>query len=120
MLVTEAVRSLDSRGIVTINAVANEIGIDQSGASRMVKDAVAAGYLEIKPSASDTRRREVTVTSEGLDLLHDAHLWQEAVFDQLSGQWTDQQRAEFHHAMLHLLARSHTLDTDGHVRPDAP
>ncbi|MYY11753.1 MarR family transcriptional regulator [Streptomyces sp. SID4919] len=120
VLVTEAVRSLDSRGIVTINAVAHEIGIDQSGASRMVKDAVAAGYLEIKPSESDTRRREVTVTAAGLDLLHDAHHWQEAVFDQLSGQWTDQQRTEFHHAMFRLLERSHTLDTDGHARPDAP
>ncbi|WP_433262006.1 MarR family winged helix-turn-helix transcriptional regulator [Actinosynnema sp. CS-041913] len=110
VLVTEAVRSLGGRGVATVNAVAREIGIDQSGASRLVKDAVGAGYLEMRPSAADARRREVSVTAAGLDLLRDAHRWQEAVFDHLTAQWTARQRAEFHRAMLRLLERSHTLE----------
>lgn len=46
LLVLEAVASLIDRGrSATVNAVASEIGIDQSGASRLVKSAVDAGYV---------------------------------------------------------------------------
>ncbi len=46
MLVCEAVHSLSERGVAaTINAIAHEIGIDQSGASRLVTSATTAGYL---------------------------------------------------------------------------
>lgn len=109
VLVTEAVRSLTVRGAVTINALAAEIGIDQSGASRLVKEAVSAGYLTLAPSGSDARRREVSITDTGLTLLADAHRWQEAVFDQLTAEWTTDERDDFHRAMLRLLHTSHTL-----------
>jgi DNA-binding MarR family transcriptional regulator len=111
VLVTEAVRSVGSRGAATVNAVAREIGIDQSGASRLVRDAVGAGYLEMRPSAVDARRREVSVAAAGHELLHEAHAWQERVFDRLTERWTTRQRDEFHRAMLRLLERSHTLES---------
>ncbi|MFC4561725.1 MarR family winged helix-turn-helix transcriptional regulator [Nocardiopsis mangrovi] len=110
VLATEAVHALSARGGATINAVAREVGIDQSGASRLVKDAVAAGHLELRPSGTDARRREVSVTPAGLALLRDARRWQEAVFDHLTEQWTPRQRDEFHRAMRRLVERSHTLD----------
>jgi DNA-binding MarR family transcriptional regulator len=111
VLVTEAVRSLTLRGIVaTVNAVAHEIGIDQSGASRLVKDAVAAGYLTLQASNTDGRRRQATVTSSGHTMLEQAHAWQEQIFDRLAGSWSTQQRRDFHQAMLDLMDRSYTLN----------
>ena len=41
VLVVESVYAVSGRRAATINAVAHEIGIDQSGASRMVKEAAA-------------------------------------------------------------------------------
>ncbi|MFC3996936.1 MarR family winged helix-turn-helix transcriptional regulator [Nocardiopsis sediminis] len=111
VLVTEAVHALAGRrGGATINDVAREIGIDQSGASRLVKDAVAAGHLELRPSTADARRREVSVTAGGRTLLRDAHRWQEEAFAHLTEGWTARQRNEFHRAMLRLMERSHTLE----------
>lgn len=109
VLVTEAVNSVAQRKPATINAIAHEIGIDQSGASRLVKEAVAAGYLQTQPSETDTRQRHATVTRSGLRMLNQAHQWQEEMFAQLTDGWSAQQRASFQHAMLNLLERSHTL-----------
>ena len=109
VLVVEAVHSLSKRGAATINGVAREIGIDQSGASRLVKEAVGAGYLALNPSDADARQKEVALTPTGHDLMHDAHRWQDEVFKHLTDDWTDQERMEFHRAMLRMLDRSHTL-----------
>lgn len=107
VLATEATDSLSKRAPATINSVAREIGIDQSGASRLVRDAVEAGYLEMNPSPRDARERVVAVTRAGQRLLVDAHHWQEEVFEQLTDDWKAEERAVFHHAMLRLLKRSH-------------
>ncbi|MGW1343287.1 MarR family winged helix-turn-helix transcriptional regulator [Kribbella sp. NPDC002412] len=109
VLVTEAVSSVAQRNPATINAIAHEIGIDQSGASRLVKEAVAAGYLQTQAAESDTRRRQVTVTQAGLDMLDHAHHWQEEVFNHLTAGWTAHQRSTFHQAMQSILNRSHSL-----------
>ncbi|MEU4604730.1 MarR family winged helix-turn-helix transcriptional regulator [Kribbella sp. NPDC023972] len=110
VLVTEAVNSVAQRQAATINAIAHEIGIDQSGASRLVKEAVAAGYLQTQPAETDTRRRDVTVTKSGLAMLNHAHQWQEEIFAQLTTTWTSRQRATFHQAMQNLLETSHALN----------
>src|SRR5215218_8741442 len=109
VLVVEAVQSVRGREPATINAVAHELGIDQSGVSRLVKSAVAAGYLEQKPSDRDGRQREVSITPAGRSMLEQAHRWQEAVFQQLTEQWTERQRVDFREVMLSLLERSRTL-----------
>lgn len=108
-LVLEAVNSLANRETATINGVAREIGIDQSGASRLVKEAVGAGYLTLKASNTDARRREVILTTTGRDFLLYAHSWQEEAFKHLTEEWTDHERGEFHRAMRRLLDRSHTI-----------
>lgn len=107
VLVTEAIGSLSKRAPATINSVAREIGIDQSGASRLVRDAIEDGYLEMTTSPRDARQRVVVVTKAGRRLLDDARHWQEEVFGRLTDGWTAEERAVFHHAMLRLLKRSH-------------
>jgi DNA-binding MarR family transcriptional regulator len=112
VLVTEAVHSLRDRPEVTVNDVAAELGLDQSGASRMVTHAVAQGYLSARPSPADARRRTIGVTPAGAELLDAAHRWQESVFATLTEGWTDAERAGFHRAMLDLLARSRQTGGD--------
>ena len=111
VLVTEAVHSLTQRGIMaTVNAVAHEIAIDQSGASRLVKSATEAGYLTMQASETDGRRRQAKVTSSGHTMLEQAHAWQEQVFDRLTQGWSERQRRDFQHAMTDLIDRSYVLD----------
>ncbi|MGK5557323.1 MarR family winged helix-turn-helix transcriptional regulator [Actinomadura kijaniata] len=113
VLVTEAVHSLTRRGVAaTVNAVAHEIGIDQSGASRLARSAMDAGYLEMRTSATDGRRRQMTVTPSGRAMLEHAHDWQERVFDRLTEGWSEQRRLEFQQAMADLIDRSHALAHD--------
>ncbi|MFB9722046.1 MarR family winged helix-turn-helix transcriptional regulator [Planobispora longispora] len=107
--VTEAVHALRGRQQVTVNDVAAELGIDQSGASRMVAHAVDQGYLITHRAPADARRRAVGLTDAGLALLDAAHSWQESTFAALTSDWTGAERAEFHRAMLRLLDRSPEL-----------
>lgn len=111
MLVAEAVGSLTERGeAATVNSIAHTIGIDQSGASRLVKSATAAGYLAMEASASDGRRRELSLTPAGNSMLDQAHRWQEEIFSQLSAGWPESRRREFQKAMTDLMDRSYELD----------
>lgn len=111
VLVTEAVGSLTGRGEpATVNAVARELGIDQSGASRMIKSAVDAGYLATGKGAVDARRREVSVAVAGVAALEHAHAWQEEVFAELTATWSQARRDNFQAAMAELIERSYVLD----------
>jgi DNA-binding MarR family transcriptional regulator len=111
VLVCEAVHALSLRGTpATVNAIAHEIGIDQSGASRLVKNAAAAGYLVMAASAADGRRREASLTSAGRSMLDQAHRWQEDIFAQLTTGWSDKKRRDFQQAMTDLIKRSYAMD----------
>ena len=113
LLVLEAVASLIDRGrSATVTAVASEIGIDQSGASRLVKSAVDAGYVAMTTSQTDRRRREVTVMPSGDAVLREAHAWQEQVFGELTVGWSRLRREEFHAAMTDLVRRSYLTDVE--------
>jgi MarR family transcriptional regulator, organic hydroperoxide resistance regulator len=107
VLVVEAVHSLARRGIpATVNAIGDEIGIDQSGASRLLQNATAVGYLTMRASDADGRRRQATVTPSGHVLLDQAHDWQEKVFDRLTEGWSPERRRDFQQAMTDLIDRS--------------
>lgn len=111
VLVCEAVHSLGQRGVpATVNAIAHEIGIDQSGASRLIKNATAAGYLTMAASAADGRRREASLTPAGRSMLDQAHRWQEDIFAQLTTGWSDKKRHDFQHAMTDLMDRSYAVE----------
>lgn len=89
VMVTEAVASLSQGDGATVNAVANELGIDQSGASRFIAQAVQRGYLQKVPARQDARQRVLHVTPTGEELLLAAHGWQEAVFADLTVGWSE-------------------------------
>ncbi|NUR88373.1 MAG: winged helix-turn-helix transcriptional regulator, partial [Nonomuraea sp.] len=106
----EAVHALAGRGAsATVNAVARELGIDQSGASRLVKNAAQAGYLTLRTSGADGRHRHAGLTDAGRTLLDQAHHWQEQVFDRLTTGWSDRRRDDFRRAMADLMESSQTL-----------
>ncbi|WP_432898696.1 MarR family winged helix-turn-helix transcriptional regulator [Micromonospora matsumotoense] len=110
VLVCEAVQALSQRGIpATVNAIAHDIGIDQSGASRLIKSATAAGYLAATASPADGRRRETSLTPEGRSMLDQAHRWQEDIFAQLTTDWNDTKRRDFQQAMTDLMDRSYAM-----------
>lgn len=109
VLVVEAVHALRDRAEVTVNGVAGELALDQSGASRMLAHAVSRGLLTTGPSPLDARRRTFTLTDVGREFLAAAHRWQDATFAALTDDWTAEERAQFHHAMTKLLTRPHVV-----------
>ncbi|WP_225732418.1 MULTISPECIES: MarR family winged helix-turn-helix transcriptional regulator [unclassified Nocardia] len=92
--VVEAIAAAGA-GTTTITGVAHQLGLDHSGASRMVRDAVAAGYVARAPSESDRRSAVLRLTARGRRLLADAHEWQRTVFDELTADWSETDRRRF-------------------------
>lgn len=94
--VVEAVAAtLGTGDEATVSTVAEQLGIDHSGASRMVRDAVAAGFLARLDSAHDRRRVVLQLTGEGTNLLTASHDWQRHCFDQLTASWSEPDRRQF-------------------------
>lgn len=103
VMVTEAVAALQGDGGATVNQVADELGIDQSGASRFITQAVERGYLRKVVSPTDARQRRLLVTSEGAKMLDAAHRWQEAVFAELTADWSAEDVQRFHGYLRRFL-----------------
>ena len=93
VLTVEAVRGAGPEA--SVNDVARQLGLDQSGASRMVGAAAAAGYLERAPAPSDARRKALRLTPSGEDLLTAARSWQRGTFDELTASWPANDRERF-------------------------
>lgn len=93
ILVVEAVRTHPDEA--TVGTVAHQLGLDHSGASRMVKDAVAAGYLARDTSRQDRRRARLELTESGHALLAGSRQWQRQVFDELTASWDEDDRLRF-------------------------
>lgn len=79
----------------TVTDIATQLGIDHSGASRMVRDAAAAGYLTRGTSPHDRRRVVLEPTKPGERLLAAAHAWQRECFDGLTAGWPADDRRRF-------------------------
>ncbi len=92
MLVVEA---LAAAGEPTIGAVAHQLGLDRSVASRMVADAVAEGYLDRGADPADARRTVLALTDEGRALLASARAWQGDAFVALTADWPPADRDQF-------------------------
>lgn len=103
-MVTEAVAALQGDAGATVNQVADELGIDQSGASRFVSQAVERGYLRKVSSPSDARQRRLLVTDEGEKMLDSAHHWQESVFVELTADWSVEDVRRFHGYLQRFLS----------------
>ena len=72
-MVIEAVAALQGNTGATVNQVAAELGLDQSGASPMLGQAAERGYLRKIALGSDARQRRHLVTEEGGGMLDSAH-----------------------------------------------
>lgn len=94
----------------TVNAIVHDLGIDQSGASQLIKSATATGHLVIAASPADGRRRETSLAPAGRSMLDQAHRWQEDIFAQLTTGWSDKKRHDFQLAMSDLMDRSYAMD----------
>ncbi|PXX68341.1 MarR family transcriptional regulator [Nocardia tenerifensis] len=94
--VVEAVAAtVEQRAEATITTVAHQLGLDHSGASRMVRDATAAGFLSRAESEHDRRRTSLALTAEGERLLAGARDWQRQVFAELTADWDELDRQRF-------------------------
>lgn len=102
-MVVEAVHNAKARGEVTINDVADELGIDQSGASRLVSQAITAGLIKREKSALDGRSRQCSITPAGEQLLAAARKWQEDVYNRLTTDWSSTEKTQFANAMERII-----------------
>lgn len=103
VMVTEAVASLQGEEGATVNQVADELGIDQSGASRLLSQAVERGYLRKVTSPTDGRQRRLRLTPGGARMIESAHQWQETVFAELTADWSADDVRDFHRYLQRLL-----------------
>ncbi|MFD4402067.1 MarR family winged helix-turn-helix transcriptional regulator [Nocardia sp. NPDC058499] len=87
--------SLRVREEATVTDIATQLGIDHSGASRIVRDATTAGYLTRATSPQDRRRVILEPTESGTHLLDAAHAWQRDCFDHLTATWPADDRHRF-------------------------
>jgi DNA-binding MarR family transcriptional regulator len=92
ILVVEAAHANDD---ATIASVARQLGLDHSGASRMVRDAEADGYLVRVTSPDDRRRVAVRLTPAGHELLAASQRWQREVFAKLTQAWAERDQRQF-------------------------
>jgi DNA-binding MarR family transcriptional regulator len=105
VLVVDAVDALRrDGGEVTVGQVAQQLGLDRSGASRMVAAAAEEGYLERRQACSDARRSVMALTTAGQGVLQHAHQWQRAKFVELTAGWSSSDRTRFA-GYLERLAR---------------
>jgi DNA-binding MarR family transcriptional regulator len=87
-----AVEAVHTTAEANVGTVAHQLGLDHSGASRMVRDAVAAGYLLRDASAHDRRSASLRLTDEGRALLAGSRDWQRRAFAELTSGWEEEDR----------------------------
>lgn len=95
ILVVQAVGQGESSHETTIGVVADWLRIAPSTASRLVGVALDAGYVSGSPSAADGRRTVLHLTDKGASLLEWSLEYQHEVFAKATGDWTEEERADF-------------------------
>lgn len=110
MTAVQAVQAVKERGTATINDIAEELGIDQSGASRLMSQAISAGYVQRDRAESDGRARECGLTPAGEKLLQQARKWQDEMYFRLTADWSDDERVTFENQILRLLAATNKTE----------
>ena len=104
VVAVQAVHAVKERGAATINDIAAELGIDQSGASRLMSQAISAGYIQRERAESDGRARKCGLTAAGEELLENARQWQEEMYLRLTADWPDEEIQNFGAQIQRILA----------------
>ena len=108
VLVLEAVDAAGGDGPAQIGAVADELGLDRSNASRMLASAVTAGLVTRTIAPDDARRTELAITPAGAKLLAAARAWQERTFAQLVADWPAADARQFAAYLVRLANQQRT------------
>lgn len=61
--------AIDRAGPLTIGELAQAVGITQPGATRTVSQLLELGYVDMQASTEDQRRRLISLTSQGQELI---------------------------------------------------
>jgi DNA-binding MarR family transcriptional regulator len=61
--------AIDRLGPLTIGDLAQAVGISQPGITRSVSQLVQLGYVDLKPTAEDQRRKLASLTAQGQDFI---------------------------------------------------
>ncbi|MGZ2380214.1 MarR family transcriptional regulator [Rhizobium leguminosarum] len=61
--------AIDRSGPLTIGELAQAVGITQPGATRTTGQLLELGYVDMQPAPDDQRRRLVSLTAKGQDLV---------------------------------------------------
>jgi DNA-binding MarR family transcriptional regulator len=104
---------------VTVGAVADQLSVDPSVASRMVSDCIAAGYLERAASQHDGRRTILRLRPEGAALMSRFRQHQRRAFEYITVDWAERDRLEFARLMLRYVDAIGDLRRRG-LAGDAP
>lgn len=110
LMVVHAVAAL--REGATVGAVAEQLDVDPSTASRLVGHATDAGLVTRQPSPADARRADLRLTAAGRRVRDQAERSRRAFVDELMAGWTEQEREVF----ASLLTR--LTDAAARIPPD--
>ena len=88
---------------VTVGAVAEQLSVDPSVASRMVSDCITAGYLERAASQHDGRRTILRLRPEGARMMRRFRQHQREAFEYITADWSERDRLEFARLMLRYV-----------------
>ena len=80
---------------VSVGSVAERLGVDPSRASRLMSQAVRAGYLARVASQDDGRRILLELTDQGRTLVELMHAHRQAEFAHAMRDWSEHDRHEF-------------------------
>jgi DNA-binding MarR family transcriptional regulator len=88
-------QQVEAQGWVTVGVIAEQLGVDQSRASRLVSGGVGAGAIQRVASQGDGRRVELALTAAGERQLADVHRLRRAFANDLMAGWPASDRAQF-------------------------
>jgi len=118
VMVVEAVQALTGQQRSTsINEVARELGVDQSGASRMVARTEMQGFVTRRPPDRIGAASTIVTTAAGEELLRHAHAWQDEVLRTLTADWPAADVETLIGLMDRLVRAQSAIDRTGPVAP---
>ena len=87
--------AIESGGPLTVNGVADAIGVDQPRASRLVARAVEAGLVRRGADPDDGRRSVLALTPRGARVLAEGQRTRRAAVEAALAGWPDEDRQTF-------------------------
>jgi DNA-binding MarR family transcriptional regulator len=80
---------------LTVNGVADALGVDQPRASRLVAEVVDAGLVRRGADPDDGRRSVLALTARGARVLAEGHRTRRAAVEAALAGWSDEDRQTF-------------------------